>query len=126
MVSFGSGNLSTIKAPIYINLKDISKVQASMNTSFGITTNGELYAWGDGYGKVPKLLNKNKNIVDVSKNYYLSDDGIVRKLNDDTEIKLSLNEYDPSEEPILVQDKIIQISEGTDHVLLLATSRKSI
>lgn len=122
MANFGTGSLGTIKAPIYINLKDISKVKASGNTSFGITAKGELYAWGEGYGKVPKLIEKNKNVTDVTKTYYLSDDGIVRKIADDTEIKLSLNEYDPSEEPVLVQDRIVQISEGTDHLLALSAS----
>lgn len=76
----------------------------------------------NGYGKVPKLIGKDKNVTDVTKSYYLSSDGIVRRLLDDTEIKLSLNEYDPSEEPVLVTDRIVQISEGTDHLLLLASS----
>lgn len=123
MVSFGTGSLGSMKAPIYINLKDISKVKANVNCSFAITTKGELYAFGEGFGKVPKLIQKNKNVIDVTKTFYLSDDGIVRKLADDTEIKLSLNEYDPSEEPVLVTDRIIQISEGTDHLLALSASR---
>ncbi len=87
---------------------------------------GEVYAWGEGYGKAPSLIEKDKNIVDISKNYYLSEDGIVRKLENDEEIKLSLNEYDPSEPAVLVNEKIMQISEGEDHVLLLGESRKSI
>lgn len=33
----GTGNVTTIKAPISINLKDIAKVVANKNTSFGIT-----------------------------------------------------------------------------------------
>lgn len=80
----------------------------------------------NGYGKVPKLAKKDKNVTDVTKSYYLSSDGMLRKLLDDTEIKLSLNEYDPSEEPVLVTDRIVQISEGSDHLLALSASRKSI
>lgn len=87
---------------------------------------GEVYAWGEGYNKVPALIENDKNIIDISKNYYLSDDGVVRKLKDNEEIKLSLNEYDPSEAPILEKENIVQISEGEDSLLLLGESRKSL
>lgn len=48
--------------------------------------------------------------------------GKVYRIIDDEEIKLSYNEYDPWEEPVLSDDRIVQISEGTDHLLLLGLS----
>lgn len=48
--------------------------------------------------------------------------GKVYRISDDEEIKLSYNEYQPWEEPVLSNDRIVQISEGTDHLLLLGLS----
>ena len=117
----GTKNNITYKIPVKINLSGIAKVAANKNTSFAITQEGKVYAWGESYTKVPTLLNIT-NVVDISNNYYLSDDGIVRSLKDSKEITLSLNEYDPSQEPVLENEKIMQISEGTNHLLLLAQS----
>lgn len=45
--------------------------------------------------------------------------GKVYRLSDDEEIMLSYNEYEPWEDPVYVDDKVMQISEGQDHLLLL-------
>lgn len=103
----GSGNTTTYKVPRKLNLSDITKVSANKNTTYAINKDGKVYAWGEGYSKTPVLQNKNKNIIDITKNYYLSDDGNLRKISDDTEII--------SEE----QARIIQISEGTESLLIL-------
>lgn len=68
----GTGNTVTAKAPVKINISDIEKVIASGNTSYVIDKDGKAYAFGEGYGKVPSLIEKDKNIIDISKNYYLS------------------------------------------------------
>lgn len=133
----GTGNLSTYKVPIKLGIKDIEKVEAIGNTSYGITKTGEVYAWGEGYSKEPvqKKIEKTEkevkaegeeetktirfNVVDITKNYYLAEDGKVRKIVDNKEIKLSLNEYDPSEVPEIIEERIMQIEEGEDHLLLL-------
>ena len=133
----GTGNLSTYKVPIKLGIKDIEKVEAIGNTSYGITKTGEVYAWGEGYSKEPvqKKIEKTEkevkaegeeetktirfNVVDITKNYYLAEDGKVRKIVDNREIKLSLNEYDPSEVPEIIEERIMQIEEGEDHLLLL-------
>ena len=133
----GTGNLSTYKVPIKLGIKDIEKVEAIWNTSYGITKTGEVYAWGEGYSKEPvqKKIEKTEkevkaegeeetktirfNVVDITKNYYLAEDGKVRKIVDNREIKLSLNEYDPSEVPEIIEERIMQIEEGEDHLLLL-------
>ncbi|MDE5831047.1 MAG: hypothetical protein K2H53_05445 [Clostridia bacterium] len=77
---------------------------------FGVDKLGRLYAWGEGYGKTPTFIKQDKNVIDVTKDYYLADDGKVRTLKEDTEIKLSLNEYDPSKDPVCVEEKVVQIS----------------
>ena len=126
----GTGNNTTFKVPTEIKLTDIVKVVAIENTSFAITSEGKVYVWGNGYGKSPVLLNIDKNVIDIGKTYYLADDGIVRtipKAKGDTEgkeIKLSLNEYEPGTDPVIEEDRIVQISEGTDHILLLGESGK--
>lgn len=73
-----------------------------------------VYAFGEGYTKVPEIIKDDKNVIDISQNYYLADDGIVRKLADDTEITVNSNK------------RAVQISEGKDHLLILDESRKSI
>ncbi len=100
----------------------IVKVVANKNTSYAITSTGKVYAWGAGFKISPSLLEMDKNILDITSTYYLSDDGIVRKIEDNTEIQLSYNETLPSQEPVIEAEKILQISEGTDHLLLLGES----
>ena len=106
----GSGNTTTYKLPIKLNLEKITKITANKNISYAINKEGKVYAWGEGYSKTPTLQNKNKNIIDITKNYYLADDGKIRRLIDDTEVVNAENA------------KIVQISEGTDSLLLLTES----
>ena len=120
----GTGNTTVYKAPTELKLENIEKVVASSNTSFAINKEGQVYAWGEGYTKIPTLLTIKQNVIDISKSYYLSDDGIVRRIKDNAEIKLSLNEYAQSEEPVCVEEKVMQMSEGQDHLLLLGESGK--
>ena len=72
----GTGNTASAKAPVKINIGniEIAKVGAYENTSFAIDKQGKAYAFGEGYGKVPSLIAKDKNIIDISKNYYLTDE----------------------------------------------------
>ena len=102
----GIGNTVTYKAPVKLELDKIAKVSANGNTSYAIDRSGRVYVWGYGYTKIPKILENNKNIIDISNNYYLADDGKVRKLNDNQEIAQTL-------------ERVIQISEGTDNLLIL-------
>ena len=119
----GTGNTVTNKNSVTkLNISNIAKVSASINTSYAITNTGGVYAFGEGYTKTPTILNKTKNIIDITKNYYLTDENKVYRISDDEEVKLSFNEYQPWEEPIFADDKIMQISEGTDHLLLLGKS----
>lgn len=118
----GTGNTTTYKNPIVLKIENIEKVIAKENTSFAINKDGKVYAWGNGYTKTPAMLNIDTNVIDISKNYYLSVDGKVRKLVDNTIISLSLNEYDPAGEPELEEEKIVQMSEGIDHLIMLGES----
>ncbi len=126
----GTGNNTTFKVPTNISLENIVKVVANENKSYAITSEGKVYAWGAGYGKSPVLLSMDKNVIDITKTYYLADDGKVRTIpteKEDTEgkeINLSLNEYEPGTKPEIVEEKVVQIEEGTDHVLLLGESGK--
>lgn len=119
----GTGNTTTYRTVTKININAITKVIAQGNTSFAIDKDGKTYGFGEGYGKTPALIKKDKNIIDISKKYYLTDEGKVYRLNDDEEIKLSYNNYEPWEDPIYIEnDKIMQMSEGKDHLLLLGKS----
>lgn len=113
----GIGNVDVRSTPKEITLgltTDITKIVACGNTSFAIDIQGMVYAFGEGYTKVPTIIKNDKNVIDISKNYYLSEDGVVRKLADNTEIIIASNE------------RAVQMSEGKDHLLLLGESRKSI
>ncbi len=116
----GTKNTTTYKAPVKTTVTGIVKVVAHENTSFAITKEGKVYAWGAGYSKTPSLLGLDENVIDIDGDYYLADDGIVRTIKDKKEIQLSLNEY--SEEPIIENEKIVQISAGVDHILMLSES----
>ena len=71
----------------------VIKVTATKDTSYVITQNGKVYAWGSGYTKQPEEISIEENIVDITKNYYLTDEGKVKSLNGDREILLMLREY---------------------------------
>ena len=120
----GTGNSTTYKAPVEIDLTNIAKVVAVGNTSYAIDKEGKVYAWGEGYNKLPESLQIEENVVDIGKNYYLTDDGIVRKISNNQELLLSLNEYNPSEPPVIEDEKIMQISEGNNFILMLSESGK--
>lgn len=114
----GTGNVTTHKNPVAIDLNNIVKIQANMQTSFAIDSNGVMYAFGNGYTKTPTSIINNKNVIDASKTYYLTDEGKVIKTVTNEEIKISSNGI--TEE----QERIMQISEGTNHILLLGESGK--
>ena len=118
----GIGNTSTIKSPIKLGIDHIAKVRAIENTSYAITEEGHVYEWGEGYTKTPVLNDYLENITDIGRSYYLRTDGLVRCIKDNSIIRLSINEYDPSLPPVFVEEKVMQISEGKDHVLMLGES----
>lgn len=112
----GTGNVTTYKNPVKTALADITKIIANKNTSFAIDKNGVVYSFGYGYTKTPGILIKNENVVDISRSYYLTDEGEVKKLSDKTKVEINLDENKK------VEEKIMQISEGTNHLLLLGIS----
>ena len=117
----GLGNIITQKLPVETSLRNIRKVVAIGNKSFAIDEEGKVYAFGEGYDKLPIVLGIDKNVIDITANYYLADDGIVRALSTDDEIKISL---DGTEDAIVEDAQIVQISEGTDSLLLLGKDGK--
>ena len=84
----GTGNVTTYKEITKINLTGIEKVIAKENTSFAISKKGEIYAWGEGYTKTPTKKDITENVINVTKKYYLAEDGKVRKLADRQEITI--------------------------------------
>ena len=81
-----------------------------------------MYAWGKGHTKVPVENENLEEVAYIGTNYYLSQDVIVRCIKDNSIIRLSLNEYDPSEPAECLEERIMQVSEGKDHVMLLGES----
>jgi len=121
----GIGTTIDKEVPVEISsLINIIKIKAIHNSSFAINNKGEVFAWGEGYTKIPQKIDINYNVVDISRNYFLSDDGIVRTLSGNSEIKLCLRQNPNPEILEIVNEKIVQISEGTNHVLLLGESGK--
>lgn len=120
----GTGNVITHNIPVKLSLTGITKVIAIENTSFGIDKEGNIYQWGQGYTKKPELNKNLKGAVEIGINYYLMPDGIVRSIKDNSTLQLSLNEYNPAEAPEIIEEKIMQMAEGTDHVLMLGESGK--
>ena len=109
----GTGDITALSVPTKINIKNVTKIVAQDNTSFAITISGRVYAWGEKYTKSPELLEDKGNIINISMNYYLLEDGSVRKNANNEEVEISTKE------------KIIQISESTkQEVLLLGESGK--
>lgn len=53
----GTGNSTTYYNPVELGLKDIVSVTAIQNTSFAEDKAGKIYAWGNGYTKVPQEIN---------------------------------------------------------------------
>ncbi len=121
----GLGNVVNKNTPSEIlGLGDIVKVVSQANTSFAIDYNRKIYAWGEGYTKSPALISINANVIDLGKTYYLADDGKVRTISNNLEINLSLRQNPNPEIVEIVNDKIVQMSEGANHLLLLGESGK--
>jgi len=121
----GFGNTTNKKVPSEITgLANIVKIKSVGNTSFAINSTGKIYAWGEGYTKIPAIISINANVIDLGKTYYLADDGKVRTIKNNTEIQLCLRQNPNPEIVEIENEKIVQISEGTDHLLLLSESGK--
>ncbi len=121
----GIGTTGDKELPIEISgLSNIIKVKAVNNTTFALDNKGIVYAWGEGYTKIPQKLSINYNVIDISRNYFLADDGKVRTLTGNSEIQLCLRQNPDPEILEIVNEKIVQISEGTNHLLLLSESGK--
>lgn len=55
----GTGNTIANNTPKAISLNNIAKVIAVSNTSYAVSEDGKIYAWGSGYTKVPKEISQN-------------------------------------------------------------------
>ena len=53
----GTGNTIAHNVPKAINLKNIAKVIAVGSTSYAVSEDGKVYAWGNGHTKVPSEIN---------------------------------------------------------------------
>ncbi len=98
----------------------VIKIIANKNTSYAITQQGKVYAWGEGYGTSPVLVQKTINVdegqqkeinlIDISTNYMLDVEGNIYNKNTDNKIEIN--------------EKIKYITEGTDHTLFLSETGK--
>ncbi len=107
----------------------VIKIIANKNVSYAITQQGKVYAWGEGYGTKPTLLEKTIektieveeekqdktekleiNLIDLSNNYMLDIEGNVYSKNTGNKLE--------------IEEKIKQISEGTNHTLFLSKTGK--
>lgn len=76
--------------------------------SYAISQSGKVYIWGAGISKSPIEFVNDDVIVDIQKTYYLTDEGIVKKLGSSEEIKLALTPNDISNEAVYENAKIIR------------------
>ncbi|MCI8397651.1 MAG: hypothetical protein HFJ52_08670 [Clostridia bacterium] len=53
----GTGNSTTYYNPVELGLKDIVSITAIQDTSFAEDKDGKIYAWGNGYTKIPQETN---------------------------------------------------------------------
>ncbi len=94
-------------------LKDIIKVKAGKYESFAIDKNFDLWAWGWQYTtyaqKVAKL--EGTDVIDVTEDYIIKNDGKLYKLKDLTEIE--------------TVDRVKHLSEGFDHTVMLTEDNKA-
>lgn len=61
----GTGNITSSKVPKKLQIENIAKIECLDNTSYAITKEGEVYAWGKGYEKIPTLINIDKNFNEI-------------------------------------------------------------
>ncbi len=89
----------------------IVKIIASKCSSYAITQNGKVYAWGEGYEKAPKEITfaseeKVLDIIDISASYVLDREGNI--YNKNTMVRIP------------VVEGIKYITEGQDHTVFLS------
>lgn len=90
-------------------LKNIIKVATGKYRTVALDTNGDVWAWGQGYGSLAIKLSGIENVIDVAPNYVVTLYGRVIRIDDRTQLELS---------------DIIRVSEGTDHTLFLSKDGK--
>ena len=74
--------------------------------SYAISQSGKVYLWGASMSKSPIELVLEEAIVDIQKTYYLTDEGIVKKLGSNEEIGLARTTSDISSETVYENVKI--------------------
>jgi len=84
----------------------IIKVIANNNVSYAISQSGKVYAWGEGYGLTPRLLEFENDIIDLSKSYALDINGNIYSLETNQRLE--------------IVEKIKYISEGNTHTVFLS------
>ncbi len=116
----------------------VIKIIANKNTSYAITQQGKVYAWGEGYTSTPTLLEKTINTATGSEEIAGTTDGVGDTAEEPKEIKLDLidistnymldvegNIYNKNtDKKIEIDEKIKYITEGTNHTLFLSETGK--
>ena len=112
----GDGTTSERVLPIQviredgITLSNIVKVSAGTQKTVALDIEGNVWVWGNGYSRTARKIQTLANIIDISENYAVSQDGKVYKIKDAS--KLEAN-------------SVIRVSESYTHTLLLRNDQKA-
>lgn len=117
----GNGTTTNSKTPVkvmmqdgkeIVPLKDIIKVKAGKNESFAIDKNFDLWAWGWQYGKYATKVAKleGTDIIDVTEDYIIKNNGLLYTLKDLKEIE--------------TVERVKQLNEGFNHTVILTETGK--
>ena len=118
----GNGTTTNVKIPEQVMvqtgkdiepLKDIIKIKAGKYESFAIDKNFDLWAWGWQYGKYAQKVAKleGTDVIDVTEDYIIKNDGKLYRLKD--------------LEEIATVDRVKHLSEGFDHTVMITEDNKA-
>ena len=97
-------------APVYVvdiygdKIENIVKVAARGNKSVALDSEGNVWAWGNGYSRYATKVANIKNAVDISAEYVVKANGKVAKISNGQELQNVTN--------------AIEVSTGSDHTLI--------
>ena len=114
--NLGDGTTSERVLPVQvlredgIALENIVKVSAGMKRTVALDVEGNVWVWGKDYAKAARKLQTLANIVDISENYAVDQNGKVYKIADASQLEV---------------ENVIKISESYSHIVLLRNDGKA-
>ena len=111
----GNGNSNSSNVPVQVikqngkPLTNIVKIASKDYRTIALDGEGKVWIWGQNYGSTARKLDNIYDVIDISANYAVKQDGTVQNIRTLEQLKL---------------ENILRVSEGTNHTVFLTRDGK--